>query len=513
MHHIEAPAKARRHPVVYTVIALALVLPLLIGSGLFVRSLVAASFRTADQTRAAGSLASLVLTHQLDEETGIRAYASTHDPTFLQPFASGTARFDATIERLRTAIAAAGLPDEVAAVDDARSLNNAWLHTVADPILNNRVRDPLALQLRGKELVDRFRADIARIDSALNAREVTLGTEASRAVERVGLLLVVAILAIFALSIVFVVQQNRLFDRMENDRQRAEVESRRVESLRIAYTTEKRISETLQDAFMQRTLPTLPTLRFSATYTPATEETRVGGDWYDALELPGNRVLFAVGDVAGHGIEAAVTMSRTRQAIIASSMLDADPALLLSRVNAKLLQHPSRLVTAITGYADANAYEFAYSTAGHPPPVLIEPGRAPRLLDFGGPPLASVEWAEYRTHRVQTVPGAMLVLYTDGAIEHSRDVIEGEEILLAAAARAADAPDGDAAALIHRTIFDGRAVGDDVAILTIGFTADRRSGLTISAEDSRAGFTGRMATDRAAGSAIVRRPTGLRIAS
>lgn len=505
--------KARsRNPVVYTVVALALVLPLFIASGLFVRSLVSASFQTADRTRAASALASLALTHQLDEETGIRAYISTHDATFLQPFANGTASFDRTISRLRDAIVAAGLPDEASTVDSARALNETWLRDIADPILKNRVRDPLALQLRGKELVDRFRSDIAHIDSALGVRETTAGAEADRAVERIGLLVIIATFAIFAVSIVFVVQQNRLFDRMENDRRRAEEESRRVEALRIAYDTEKRISETLQEAFIQRTLPTLPTLRFSATYTPATEETKVGGDWYDALELPGNRVLFAVGDVAGHGVEAAVTMSRTRQALIASSMLDADPAMLLSRVNATLLQHPSRLVTAVTGYADANAYEFAYSTAGHPPPVLIEPGRAPRLLDFGGPPLASVEWAEYSTHRVQTVPGAMLVLYTDGAIEHSRDVIEGEEILLAAAALAADS-DGDAAALIHNTIFDGRDVGDDVAILTIGFTADRRSGLTISAEDSRAGFTGRIGTDRVDVDTTLHPPASLGVAS
>ncbi|MDQ2866687.1 MAG: SpoIIE family protein phosphatase [Candidatus Eremiobacteraeota bacterium] len=489
-----APKKRVHNPVAFTVVALALILPLLLGGGLLVRNLVATSFHTGERIRAAQSLAEDALRHQLDEQTSIRAYLLTRDPEFLEPYHMGVASFSATVSELRNDLNGLGLEQTLLSLDDAARTNNRWLQSVATPILTSRVK-PERVERREKDLVDRFRSDIASVQGALGERESITSARANDAVDRIGLFLAAVLMMMIALAIAFVAQQTRLFDRLDEDRRASEAESRRLEALQAAYLTEKRISETLQDAFTQHTLPTLPALRFSATYTPATEETKIGGDWYDALELPGNRVLFAVGDVAGHGIEAAVTMSRTRQLLIASSMLDTDPASLLHRVNASLNREASRLVTAVTGFADARTYEFVYASAGHPPPVLLEPGRAPRLLAFGGPPLGSVDWAQYQTHRIQTVPGAMLVLYTDGAIEHSRDVLEGEAILLEATSRAAESSD-DPASFIHDAIFNGRTVGDDVAILTIGFTTDRRPGFKLSADDSQAGFSGRFSRRR-----------------
>ncbi len=133
-------------------------------------------------------------------------------------------------------------------------------------------------------------------------------------------------------------------------------------------------------------------------------------------------------------------------------------------------------------------YEFVYATAGHPPPLLIEPGRAPRMLDCGSLPLGAMADNDYQTFRIQSVPGAMLVLYTDGAIEHSRDVIEGETILLAAAAEAARVEPPDPATFIHNAVFSGREIGDDVAILTIGFAAEPAVGVRISAERAQTGI-------------------------
>jgi hypothetical protein len=86
----------------------------------------------------------------------------------------------------------------------------------------------------------------------------------------------------------------------------------------------------------------------------------------------------------------------------------------------------------------------------------------------------------------------MLVLYTDGAVEHSRDVIEGETILLAAAADAARVDPPDPATYIRNSVFSGRDVGDDVAILTIGFASEPALGFRISAEASQAAYTGRV---------------------
>jgi hypothetical protein len=174
-------------------------------------------------------------------------------------------------------------------------------------------------------------------------------------------------------------------------------------------------------------------------------------------------------------------------------LLDPMPAPLLQRVSRELYTSKAPLVTAVAGFADANTYEFIYASAGHPPPLLIEPGRPPRMLEFGSLPLGAMDDNEYHTHRVQSVPGAMLVLYTDGAIEHSRDVVEGELILLAAAADAARVEPPDPATFIHDTIFAGREIGDDVAILTIGFAADPAVGVRISADRAQTAFSGNIA--------------------
>ncbi|HVA27311.1 MAG TPA: SpoIIE family protein phosphatase [Candidatus Baltobacteraceae bacterium] len=238
------------------------------------------------------------------------------------------------------------------------------------------------------------------------------------------------------------------------------------------YEVEKRITDKLHSAFAQRALPVLPGLSLSASYVPATEDTRVGGDWYDAIGLPSHRIFFAIGDVAGHGIDAAITMNRSRYALVSSALREPDPALMLGHVNEELIREDAPMVTALAGFADSQTYEIVYSSAGHPPPVLLEPGSPPRLLEFGGPPLGVLENPEYSTFRIQTVPGALLVLYTDGAIEHSKNILEGEALLLSVIASLAGHTHAAPASFIHDAIFNGRSVGDDVAILTIRFSPD-----------------------------------------
>ncbi len=479
-----------------------LVIVLLIGGGLYVRGLIDRSFHTADALRSTRALAYDALRYQLDEETGMRGFAATHERLFLAPYEAALGPFHATIARLTAGVDALGLPDAVGEANDLATINAAYLATVAKPLLDPRTRSTEPLERRGKALVDRFRAEVASIDSRITGREAVVDAEVQSSIDRIGLLVGGAIVLVLLVSLLYAQQQQTLAQRMERERVRAEEQRREAQALRAAFVAEKRIADTLQEAFIQRPLPSHPTFRFSATYVPATEETKVGGDWYDAFELPGNRVLFAIGDVTGHGIDAAVTMNRVRQTLISLALLDPTPAILLARVARELYAEKAPLVTAVAGYADAETYEFVYATAGHPPPLLIEPGRPPRMLDCGSLPLGAMADNEYRTFRVQSVPGAMLVLYTDGAIEHSHDVIEGEEILLAAAAAVAEAQPPDPATFIRNTVFEGREVGDDVAILTIGFAANPAVGVKISADRAQAAFTGHLSRLPAGGMTI-----------
>ncbi len=471
---------------------LVLAIAVLTLSGFVVRNLVSQSFRTAEHIRASKTLAFAAQKDQLDEETGLRGFAATRDTLFLDPYRAGRAHLGQTLAALRKDLESLDVPSGARFVDDAQRINAAWFASVAHPLLSSNTKNASAIERHGKALVDRYRFDFARIDAALDRLETDVNGDAQTAIDRISAFVGLTILVIVLFALTFFMQQARLGARLELARLRAEEQRRRTAELRASYEAEKRVADTLQGAFSQRPLPKLPLLRFSATYVPATEETKVGGDWYDALELPEGRVLFAIGDVAGHGIDAAVTMNRARQALISSALFDPEPASVLQRVNFEMLRENAPMVTAVAGFADARTYEFVYASAGHPPPVIIEPGRAPRMLEFGSLPLGISHTASYRSHRIQTVPGAMLVLYTDGALEHSRNVLEGEELLLEATAAAAANVEVDAATVIHNAIFHGRSVGDDVAILTIGFASDPASGLTISADYAQTAFNGRV---------------------
>jgi CHASE3 domain sensor protein len=482
----------RRRALVLAAVYAVLVIALLIGGGLYVRAVITQSFRTAADIATTRALAYSTLRYMLDEETGVRGFAATQNSLFLQPYNEARKPFESVARDLQRSISALRAPTAETAVDDILAVNAEYLNTVARALLTGRAKNTDAFERHGKELVDRFRSDVATIDTVLTQREAVVNVEVRNAIDRIGLLTGGAVMVVLLVSLLYAVQQAALAARVELERVQAAEQRHEADVLRAAYTTEKRIADTLQEAFVQRPLPTHPTFRFSATYVPATEETKVGGDWYDALELPGNRVLFAIGDVTGHGIEAAVTMNRVRQALISSALLDPMPAALLQRVAKELYSEKAPLVTAVAGFADAGTYEFVYASAGHPPPLLIEPGRPPRMLECGSLPLGAMPDNEYQTFRIQSVPGAMLVLYTDGAIEHSRDVIEGETILLAAAAEAARLESPDPATFIHNAVFAGREIGDDVAILTVGFAAAQAAGVLISADRAAAAFTGRL---------------------
>jgi serine phosphatase RsbU (regulator of sigma subunit)/CHASE3 domain sensor protein len=461
---------------------------ILIAGGLFVRGIVQSSLRSAETVRTAHIASLVVLDSQLDEETAIRGYAFTRNAVFLQPYNDARIKLPTEFDDLEKNLATVGVPGTMAALADARNTNAQWVETIATPVMEGH---PRGIQLQGKRDIDRFRDDINKIDAALSVREATIDADATGAVTRILWLVLGAVLVIVLLSIVFLAYQRRLSRDVERAEERSEAERRRAVESDAAYRAEKRIADALQAALANAPLPLVDALRFSAVYVPAEEEAKVGGDWYDAVELGEGRVLFVVGDVAGHGIDAAVTMSRARQALLSAALGDPDPGRVLARANANLCKQISPMVTVVAGYADARTFTFTFASAGHPPPVLLEPGHKARLLACGSLPLGVLESTSYRTERVQSVPGGALILYTDGVVEHSHDVLSGEAMLLEVATRIG-VEDGNPASAIRDAIFGDRAATDDVAILTIAFDDELASGLAISAESAH-GTTSRPA--------------------
>ncbi|MET9651053.1 SpoIIE family protein phosphatase [Streptomyces sp. NPDC006460] len=179
-------------------------------------------------------------------------------------------------------------------------------------------------------------------------------------------------------------------------------------------------------------------------YRPAAEEYRVGGDWYDVLELPDGQVLMTVGDIAGHGIDSVTGMVALRNAQRALAFTGHPPGRLMGWLNEVTLRTGGGITaTAVCALYDPEDRGLVWSSAGHLPPLLIRDGRA-RLLD---PPrdllLGAAPAITYREQHTPLRPGDTLLLYTDGLIERRHDDLgAGLERLVAEAERLAGrAPD------------------------------------------------------------------------
>ncbi len=173
-------------------------------------------------------------------------------------------------------------------------------------------------------------------------------------------------------------------------------------------------------------------MQVSARYLPADARYGIGGDWYDAIPLADGRTLLMIGDVAGHDARAAVAMGQIRAAA---------RALAPTHEPARLLEALDRFVTATSGQTmvtaaavllDPRRGSLTYSLAGHPPPLLREPGSTATPLDRVEPPLGMLV-ATRAQHTVALVPGSTLVLYTDGLIERRGEPLDAGLQRLAAA--------------------------------------------------------------------------------
>ncbi|RSM88591.1 ANTAR domain-containing protein [Kibdelosporangium aridum] len=176
-------------------------------------------------------------------------------------------------------------------------------------------------------------------------------------------------------------------------------------------------------------------LDIAVRYLPAESGALVGGDWYDAVVLPSKKILLSVGDIAGHGIEAATGMVVLRNALRGLATTGAGPAKLLGWLN--LVAHhltDSVMATAICGLYDPETRTLRWARAGHLPPLLVRDGKA-RLLPLArGSMLGVVAEAEYEELQFDLAPADMLMLYTDGLIERrDRNVDEALEELRALA--------------------------------------------------------------------------------
>ncbi|MDP9018182.1 MAG: PAS domain-containing protein [Candidatus Eremiobacteraeota bacterium] len=240
--------------------------------------------------------------------------------------------------------------------------------------------------------------------------------------------------------------------------------STRIEDQKQAFERQRLVADTLQDAFIPKLLPAVPGVVFDAAYFPAEVDTRVGGDWYDATQLSEQLIVFSIGDVCGHGLEAAIAMGRVRQAIVGAAIDAADPGEVLAKINRLLLLQDAPIVTAIVGFIDLRRRVLVLASAGHPPALVARQGSFEEFLS-GDLPLGVDPRATYRTATYTLESELFVTLYTDGLTEARRHVEIDEPRVVEAVKRARR---GEiSAAQIREAVLEGTPCADDVAILTV----------------------------------------------
>jgi PAS domain S-box-containing protein len=239
------------------------------------------------------------------------------------------------------------------------------------------------------------------------------------------------------------------------------------EALQRTLAEQTAVAEVYQRALLPRELPRIAGLSFDAEYRASTEAGLVGGDWYDATVLRDGRILFSIGDVLGHGLDAAINMGRARQSILAAAANAPEPDEILRRAN-RVMHMQDVFATALVGIADLDGKTVTLASAGHPPPLVRAARGTARELAMSGIPLGVADELECEPLTLPFHAGETLVAYTDGLTEFERDVASAERRLTAAVERDEGPFDGYAARL-RFAVMGTAASPDDVAILALRF--------------------------------------------
>jgi serine phosphatase RsbU (regulator of sigma subunit) len=238
------------------------------------------------------------------------------------------------------------------------------------------------------------------------------------------------------------------------------------------FEADRTAARVLQRSLLPAGLPTVPGLELAARYVPG-DEGEVGGDWYDVFALPSGSLCLVVGDVAGHGLEAAHAMGRARTALRAYALEWEQPAELLTKLDRHTSHfHPGLMITVLCAVIEPSLESVAVSVAGHPPPVLAIAGQdSARLLDLPvdlpvGLPRAVMQRApDRRTTTIELPAGAVLCAYTDGLVERRRLPLDHGLAQLAHAVHSG--PAEAVCAKIMAELVGAASLEDDAALLVL----------------------------------------------
>ncbi|MEU6313300.1 SpoIIE family protein phosphatase [Streptomyces sp. NPDC047014] len=201
------------------------------------------------------------------------------------------------------------------------------------------------------------------------------------------------------------------------------------------FSQEHELALMLQRTFLPASLPRSPGVELAVRYLPAVTTAEIGGDFYEAVDTP-DGLLLAVGDVAGHSLQAAVVMGQLRHALRAYAAQGHPPHVLLKHLDHLLRLHQPGWTTSLCiALIEPGNRRLHLANAGHLPPLLLPPGGPPRFLREHGPILGiGLPHPPASTHEIE--PGSRLLMITDGLVETRADDLYERLDLLAATAEA-----------------------------------------------------------------------------
>ena len=231
-----------------------------------------------------------------------------------------------------------------------------------------------------------------------------------------------------------------------------------------AQQAELELADAVQRRMLPRQVASFPDMDIATKYLPSRAEWRICGDFYDVIELPDNKVGLLVGDVQGHGVEAAAAMGQIRVAFRAYATNQSDPGVVLGETN-RLLTETGEIVFATCGYlvVDRESGVMQAAWAGQPPAVLASKGAYELWSPETGPPMGVMPDTEYTVTTRVLAPGTTLLLCSDGLVESSEmPMSEGLALVGEALAEHEESPK-TAAQVLAEMAPAGR--GDDIALL------------------------------------------------
>ncbi|MEU3984456.1 ATP-binding SpoIIE family protein phosphatase [Streptomyces sp. NPDC026672] len=204
------------------------------------------------------------------------------------------------------------------------------------------------------------------------------------------------------------------------------------------YAREHTTALTLQRSLLPQVVSQPTGVEVAHRYVPTADPFGVGGDWYDVIPLSGARVGLVVGDVVGHGLNAAATMGRLRTTVRALAALDLTPDELLARLDDLVGQAQVGIhrtcsdapedqalgATCLYAIYDPVTAVSTVASAGHPPPIVTVPGHPPELLELSAGPPLGIGGLPFECAEAHLAEGSLLALYTDGLVESRREAVD-----------------------------------------------------------------------------------------